>query len=193
MLNYQISFPKLVESAVSDKDGLRFNVLDLSSACDDISELGAVSQFASRELVRIDAGTSVWVMGKLLKFLAFVHGEGVSVRDLSGDNVLVHRERHYVLVFDFCSALLYPEGVPNGERCEDVSEAAKTVIGFLGGDPDGGTIPPDKELTDSRYEDTLRDLASGTVGDALKAHGEFYDLVDTIWERSFRPFTTHPL
>jgi hypothetical protein len=196
LLNYQISFPRLVESFVSgdpEHAGLAVTVVDFAESCEELSELAPVRFIAERDRCRVDAGTSVWILGKLLKVLAFAHSEGVSVGAVTSGNVMVHRDRHYVVVFDWSLAEVHPDGVPSESRCEEISEAARIAIGALGGDPDEGTIPPDDDLADDRYAEMLRDLASGRIGDALKAHGDFYELVDLIWKRGFRPYTTHPL
>jgi len=39
-----------------------------------------------------------WILGKLLKTLIFVHSAGITVNDLSRNNILLNKEEHLVTI-----------------------------------------------------------------------------------------------
>lgn len=193
MLNYQICFPDIVDSFIAAGQGdRRVNVLRFTGV-DDVGELVPLRHVVSRDRVRVDPRTSAWIMGKLLKALAFFHGEGVFVDHLNGDSILIERKQHYVVVFDWVTAAQYPDEVPVDDVVKDISDAAREVIIVLGGDPDMGTLPPDAQLEDGRYAAMLHSLASGRYTDAGEAHAEFYKLIRVLWPRAYHPYTSYPL
>ena len=134
-------------------------------------------------------------MGRLLKLLAFTHGEAIAVRTLTGSNVLLVPDRHFALVFDWSSAMTYPEFIPRAVQTDEVAHAAKAVFAAIGGDPQTGHYPYLRDGDDEsrQYVDFLWRLASGRVSTAEKAHTQFYELVDALYGKKFHPFTTLPL
>lgn len=150
-----------------------------------------LSNLKTRDRLRIALPSSAWVLGRLLKLLAFAHGEGIAVRALTANNVLLEPDRHFVVVLDWTIALTHPtNNVPSQVRAADIASAAQAVFGSIGGDPLTGDFRYDG---DSRYVDFIRRLASARSSNAEKAHDQFYELVDELWGRTFRPFETLPL
>lgn len=193
MLNYQLCFPDIVDSFIAEGQGeRRINVLRFEGV-DDVGELVPIGHIASRDRVRVDPRTSAWMMGKLLKILDFLHGEGVSIRRVTDENILIERKQHYIVFFDWTNATQYPEAVPSDVAEEEISKAAHEVIIILGGDPVTGTLPPDTQLEDDRYAAMLHSLASGGYSDAGEAHAEFYKLIRALWPRAYHPYTSYPL
>ncbi len=192
LLNYQLSFPRLVESFKEEESGLVASVIAFNCV-DDISHLMPIGRIRTKDRVRIDPRTSAWMMGKLLKLLIFAHDHKVAVTRLTGDNILIERDEHYVVVFDWTQAVNYPGGVPLEVVGEDIKRSACEVILALGGDVLTGKLPDDEQLPDTRYQDFLFKLASGDVADAVSAHRDFYSLVWELWPRKYHPYTTYPL
>jgi len=193
--NYQICFPNLVESFISEEQGgRRVVVVSLLGAEDDIGRFVPLSHIISRDRVRIDPKTSAWIMGKFLKLIAFLHDQGISLGFAEGENFLIERKEHYVLFFDFTDAVVHPDNkVPERIAREEISQLAKEVMLVLGGDPDTGKIPPNDQDSDGRYASHIFYLAWGGEQNAGIAHTKFYELVRSLWPSKYWPFTSHPL
>ena len=193
LLNYDLGFPELIESFIcSQQLGRRVNIIAFRNV-DDVSKMIPISNINAKDRLRVDLRTSVWIMGKLLKLLVFTHNEGISVNFLTGKNVLIYPDQHYVLIFDWSGAQIHPEDVPFEIRQLEISRVAQAVIAVLGGDLATGIIPNDGDEAFGRYTDYLLRLARGNESKAERAHMQFYELVDTLWKRGFYPFTTTSL
>ena len=128
-------------------------------------------------------------MGKLLKLLVFTQSNGVLVSSaLIDENILINKERHFVCIFDWSTAIL---DVPTqSEKTAEVSSVAKIALALLGAD-DSGNIPTHEQLVDDRYQDFFKELVSEKYeGDTLTLHARFYELIWALWPRGFYPFTT---
>jgi hypothetical protein len=192
MLNYQLCFPSLIDSFISeDQQGRRINILSLNQTSEKIADLAPISHLVSKERAYIDPRTSAWILGKLLKLLVFAHDQGISVGLISGDNILIQREKHYVSIFDWSQALFNGGGVPEDIASDEISKVTEEVILALGGDIDTGKLLPSDQLVDSQYEDFLKKLLAKKFTNAKEAHEKFYELIRSIWPREFHPFTTH--
>ncbi len=193
-MGYRRFFPRLVESFTDpDQGGRRITILGLSNLVEDISDLVPLGHILSRERSRIDPKTSVWILGKLLKLLHFIYECGVSGAKIDGENILIYRERHNVLLFDWTKATIAPGNITDSIVREEIYHAAREVIMALGGDPDTGELPKDPDLADGRYKELILSFAQGTETDAGKAHERFYASVWKIWPSKFHPFTVHPV
>lgn len=194
-LNYQFCFPHIVESFVLDEQGgRRVNIMSFSEIVkNDLVELVPLEHLRSEDHVRIDPKTSAWIMGKMLKFLVFTHSIGVLVNNLSGTNILINRDGHYVAVFDWLSAKMTDEIDPD-DRSNEISMIATEVVLALNGDPETGEIPADDQLPDDRYANLLKQFINGVYDDALEAHRAFYELIERLWpEGGYHPFGSYDL
>jgi hypothetical protein len=191
-LNYQLGFPEVVDSFIcQEQGGRRINVLAFRNV-EAVGDMVPLT-FITEKKLRVDLRTSAWIMGKLLKLLVFAHSEGIAAGLLTGKNVIIHPKEHYVVIFDWSSALTYPEGIPLEIRRQEISQAAQSIIAVLGGDPETSIFPNDGGEAFGSYTDYLLRLALGDIGNAQKAHADFYELVDNLWKREYYPFTTKPL
>ena len=190
-LNYQLGFPELVASFVSaEQGGRRINILRFRGV-EDVHSMVPLYNLVHRDRLRVDLRTSVWIMGKLLKILAFFHDAGVVVRDLAPGNVLIEPAQRYVVVFNSAKAELMSDGVPPSTVREEIKAAAQCVIETLGGTMEGG-IPDDGSPQHEPYQEHLLQLAREGETNAATAHQRFYEQVDRLWPRGFYPFTTLP-
>ena len=193
LLNYGLGFPELIEDFICPEQGGRqINILAFKNV-DEINRMVPLSNITNRDQKRIDLRSSAWIMGKLLKMLAFTHNQGILVGLLTGNNVLIEPKEHYVVIFDWFFSEISSEMIPREAKREEISAAAKTVITALGGDLETGTFPDDSDEDSLLYTNYLLGLARGKESDAQKAHDEFYKLVDSLWEREYYPFETKPL
>lgn len=193
-LNYQLCFPDLIESFISEEQQKRrINILCMSETSKKLGDLVPLAHLVSKEQVRIDPKTSAWILGKLLKLLVFAHSQDISVGLLTGDNILIHRENHYVTVFDWSQANLIGGGVPENTAAEEIAAVTRAVVIALGGYPETGMLLPDEQLEDGRYEDLLKQLLSREFAAAVDAHKHFYEVIRALWPRVYYPFTTYKI
>lgn len=193
MLNYGLMFPEVIDSFIYQQQGKRkINILAFRNV-DDLYSPKPLSKITEKDRRRVDLFSSVWIMGKLLKLLVFTHSQWISINLISGNNILIVPDKHYVSVLDWSEAKIQDEAISFETRVQEISLAAKAVITVLGGDPDSGIIPDDGEPGQAQYASFLWRLARGGESVALRAHEKFYELVRSLWERKFHPFTTKPL
>lgn len=190
-LNNQLSFPEIVDTFVpADQGGRRVNILRFRGV-DDVRRLVPLQNLVHRDRLRVDLRTSIWIMGKLLKVLTFVHNEGITVGDWSLGNILIEPDLHYVVIFNWADAQLKSDGVPRDTVREEIRSATRCAIEALGGTPEGG-IPDDGDTQHASYQKHLVELAVQGDSSALTAHQAFYALVDSLWPRGYHPFTAYP-
>lgn len=193
--NYDVFFPTVVESFISNTQGdRRVSILGFAEVIENATQLTPLTRLTKVEHVRVDPKTVAWIVGKLLKVLSFAHDQGIANRLVASSNVLIEREQHGVVLFDWTNAQLYPDGrVPTHVSAEEIAQAASLTFTILGGDPEKGVIPESEQLTDDRFVQFLHSLVRGHMSNALKAHGEFYELIYGLWPRGFHKFTTYSL
>ncbi|MCK5475052.1 MAG: hypothetical protein KAI71_00535 [Candidatus Pacebacteria bacterium] len=190
LLNYQLGFPEVVDSFICQEQGRRqINIFAFRNV-DDVADMVPLANITTKDNLRIDLRTSAWIMGKALKLLDFVYGQGISVDLMTGENILINAKQHYVVIFDLVQAQIFEQMVPKDIRGREISQTASAVIIALGGDVKTGIFPEN----DSReYIDYLLQMARGNVSNAKRAHEDFYEIVDRIWKREFYPFTVEQL
>lgn len=191
-LNYDLGFPELVDSFVlTEQGGRRINILAFRSV-ENVSQMVPLSNIIEKDGLRVDLRTSAWIMGKSLKLLAFAHSVGITVGRLDTANILIEPKEHYVVFFDWSNAQTTNTiMIPPQWGQADIAQAAQAVVALVGGDYETGAFPNDASEEYKGYRDNLLDLARGGQHNAQRAHGQFYQLVDALWERAFYPFTTH--
>lgn len=191
LLSYERLFPLVIDSFIPEDQGKRrVNILAFNEV-DGIRTLVPLSNIRTKDRLRVDLRSSAWIMGRLLKLLAFAHGEGITIRTLSGSNILLEPSQHFAVVFDWSSAQMHQSKIPFEDRKRDIASAAKAVFAAIGGDSRTGNFPyvTDDE-DDRRYVEFIWNLARRPQSDAHKIHTEFYVLIEEIFGRKFRPFTT---
>lgn len=192
-LNYYLGFPELVDSFIcNNQGGRRVNIFAFRSVTN-VSNMIPLTYITNKYRLRVDLRTSGWIMGKALKIIDFAHSNGIAVKSTAGNNILIEKDNHYVLIFDWTDAQMYPGEIPIDVRMNDISQAAKAVITVLGGDWKKGRVPNDGEKAFVHYTNFLLRLARGSESNAQRAHANLYEIVDAFWKREFYPFTTEHL
>lgn len=194
-LNYQLAFPQVHESfVVADQGGRRVLVMEIK-AVKELERLVPLSMIRMRDRVRVDLKTGAWMLGKSLKILAFAHDYGVSLGTISGDDIVVERESHLVMFFDWSHATRASGG---GELLKEIVHqeqymlARETVL-VLGGNPSTFTVPESVDDPDGQFQKFVLDLSRGKYASASDAHKNFYHMVEAMWGRKFHPYTSIPL
>ncbi|MES2931229.1 MAG: hypothetical protein V4682_00840 [Patescibacteria group bacterium] len=193
LLNYGISFPILIETFIAKEQGRRRIMVMSFEGVTDITKLVPMSHITTRDRVYVDPRTSAWMLGKLLKLLIFAHDQGIVVGNLDGDNILVERDQHYVVLFDWTTAVRYDSGIPPDVVGKEIAHAAQAVLRALGANPKTGALPESDQLNEGGYQAHLLQLITGKSKDAAHAHADFYGLIRGLWPRSYYPYTTNPL
>ncbi len=185
-LNYQLGFPAVVDTFKSPK---KRQIMILAFEHSTPSAMVPIARMVERDRLRVDIKTSVWMMGKMLKILAFAHSQEISVGLIDSGTILIDPEQHYVNFFDWSEAKIVQPLTEDIKR-QEISEAASVVIEALEGNPDDRTIPNNEGVEGERYCAHLWTLADGLNSDASVAHERFYQFVEGLWKRKFYPFTT---
>lgn len=190
-LNYQLCLPRITDTFVSDSQGSRRIHVVGFHGVDDARRMVPLHFIVDKDKRRVDARTSVWILGKLLKILAFAHSAGVSIGDISPGNILIEPDKHYVVVFNWTQARIYPEGLPDELVRQEIALAAESVLKVLGSE--SGLCADDGLKQFEPYFQYVAKLAAEGGVDAVVAHREFYELADALWPRGYHPFTSLPL
>ena len=189
-LNNHFFFPQLVETFICpEQENRRVTILSFSHIAENLPDLMPIS-FITRDNLRVDPKTSAWIIGKLLKFLVFVHGEGINLGSVvHAENILLNSKEHYVCIFDWTEAQLNNNEVSEESAGKDIAAITKEILTILGASEDG-VLPVDDQLADNQYQDFLGKLLSGDLTKAFNIHNDFYNLIWSIWPRGFHPYTT---
>lgn len=191
LLSYERLFPLVVDSFVSEEQGKRRVTILAFNEVEDVTTMVPLSNILTKDHLRVELRSSAWIMGRLLKLLDFVHGEGITVRSLSGSNILLEPSQHFAVVFDWSSAQMHQAKIPAEDRKRDIASAAKAVFVAIGGDPRTGSFPYETDDEDDhRYVEFIWNLVRRPQSDAEKIHEQFYVLIDELYGRKFRPFAT---
>lgn len=189
-LNYDLSFPEVYDTASLDAN--KANILRFRGVKDVTRVIPLLKVWKSS--MKIDLRTSAWIMGKLLKILAFAHDQDIQVNTITGNNILIEPDQHYVLLFDWSRAVLGK--LSASMKREEVKMAAQCVVRALGGNLDAARVND----ADIPYTDYLHTLYMRGDSDAAKAHKRFYEVVDSlcrnpdsVWKTGFYQFTTMKL
>jgi hypothetical protein len=194
-LSYDLQFPELVDSFIPQQQGgRRVNILAFRNV-EDITFMVPIINITSRDCLRVDLRTSGWILGKLLKLLVLTQSEGISIGLISGNNILIEPDKHYVLIFDWLLSELHSDKLTIEKRRQEISQVAQAVITLIGGNPVTGIIPNDGDESIECYDDytnyILR-LARGNESNVQLAHEGLYKLMARFWH-GYHPFTVKPL
>jgi hypothetical protein len=134
---------------------------------------------------RVDLQTTVWIFGKLLKLLDFIHRQGYALGSMNAGNILLETSLHGVIVLDFSNA------IKSSMTELEVSTAAKVIWEAAG------------DIEDPlEYSVFLKRAMSGARSANL-VYKDLYDLSDQIWpkvptvdgkglKRQFHEFCIYP-
>ncbi len=188
-----MGFPELIEGwACQEQGGRRINILAFRRI-EDVTTVVPLHNITTRDHLRVDLRTSAWIMGKSLKLLVFAHDFDVSVGNVGTRDILIQPDEHYVVFFNWTGAKSHTGGVPSDVKRHDISQAAKAIITIIGGDFEKRAFPNFATERAREYIDFLMALANGKMSDAARVHSNFYELINSIWERKFYPFTSYKL
>lgn len=206
-LGFKYGFPELLDSAIVSIDSLitirddivdwgdqrtrQVNVLGFRNVNSLVNIIPLVKLW--KDSLRVDLRSSAWMLGKLLKLISFAHSNQFEIGDISGNNILIDPNNHYIIAFNWANAIIHEDGVPSSIVKQEIKKAASLIIKALGEDL-SLTIVND---ADNVYVDYIKHLATNGESDTFEAHKTFYEIVDSlcnnpdsVWKPGFYKFTT---
>jgi hypothetical protein len=189
-MNYDLCFPEVVDNFIDEEQGGRRIVILGFRRVENIKKVVPLRYLISpqKDNQRVYVRSSVWMMGKLLKLLAFTHSKGFSFGEITVDKVMIVPDKHYIVLFDWTDGRRCDELTQDIAR-QEISQAAQVVLEAL--DADGEKIPMDDVEGAERYAKQLIHLSRGYEADARLAHQRFYDMVNSLWEPKWLELTTY--
>ncbi len=200
-LHYDWLFPILHESFIITEQGKRrANVLEFVGA--NIADLMPLGQIVQQKQ-RVDLKTSAWIIGRMLKLLAFCASAKVQV-SMTMAKFLLGPEHHHLVLLDWSNALNEYYAIEQEDFNLNISRIGRCGLDLLDVryDETGWTYSypyqenEEKEIT---YIQFLYDMAFlrrqfyRNYHDAYNAHRAFYGVVDDAWNKGYHPFTVYPV
>lgn len=187
---YVYGIPEIIDSSIlgPDQGNRAANILGFRN----VEKISSVIPIIKAcQDYRIDLQSSAWIMGKLLKLIAFANTHNYNIGNISGNNILIEPNEHYVIIFDWSGVVLHEDGVPVSIIRDEIKAAAKVVLRLLD--------DPAKSRTndcDDVYINHLIHLATDGEEVAISAHKNFYEIVDSlcadpnsVWNFGFHKFS----
>jgi hypothetical protein len=172
------------ETGVSDR---QVNILAIQSV-KDVTELYAIAQIINSGR-RVDTRTAIWIFGRMLKLLMFIHPRGYSIGITSG-KMLIHpgteEVLHQAVLFDWTDVKVHGNNTPVSFCQEDIKTSAKTILELLGADYRTGECPYDDEHGFAKYVFGL----TKNDGNTPSIYDSYYRYIYDIFGKEFHPFTT---
>lgn len=190
-LGYIYGFPELCSSDILPDQGFRqVNVIGFHNV-DCLSKIVPLVKLW-KDSLRVDLQSSAWMLGKLLKLIAFAHDNNLEIVDISGNNVLIEPDKHYIIVFNWSDAVVHERGVPLKVAKQEIQKAANLIIRVI-----GDLQAACETRADSAYINYVQHLATGGESDVYNVHKTFYEIVDSLcsnpdstWKPGFHEFST---
>lgn len=177
--HYDWLFAKLKTSFFeSTQDDRIINVFEAPDI--ELDELVPLPKICSK--TQIDARTSVWILGRFLKFYSFFElmaasGDNPVIRYpiFSPDDYLISPQHHRLVYYNF-----------SGDVSDIMAnDYVKSIVDFI---IDWVTIDENDPL-EKEYLDLLKDFSEYGRTMCEEAHKELYQLVDRLWGIKYHPFT----
>lgn len=171
-LHYDWLFPSLVESfVVAEQGDRRVNILALLGA--NVSQVAPLVKFM--EVENVDAKTTVWVLGRLLKLQSFVNEIGIDYT-FSENEVLIDPHHHQVIYLGWNTAKFEENADPR----LNIKLATRAVLEW---GVENGTEG------ETEYYKWLTQLADTGKRDAFVAFEDLYATARNIWgARKYHPY-----
>ena len=176
--HYDWLFARLLSSRMEPTQGdRRINVFSIPDV--DLSELIPLSKLYDD--VEIDVRTSIWILGRLLKFYMFFELLAVEKEEFvarypifSPDDYLIAPEKHRLVYYNF-----------SGDMTDVVAfDYVKAVAEFV-----SSWVIHREDPLEQEYLELLRDLSRFGRETFERAHRELYKLVKKNWGIKYYPFT----
>lgn len=177
-VNYHLLFAKLLSSGLEETQGdRRINIYTVPET--DLDSLVPLSKLYSQ--VQPDVRSSIWILGRLLKFYGMFEIMRVANDDdackypiFSEHDYLIGPRHHRVVYYNY-SGEIY-----DVYATELVSKIAQYILDW---------VVMDGSPESLKYQSLLASFANDGRNTAAEAHKELYDLVRELWGIEYHPFT----
>ncbi len=188
-VHYDWLFPQVVEKFTIPEQGNRMvNILTFPDV--DLHQTFALTQILQNQQ-RTDLRTNVWIVGRMLKLLIFLHENNV-MTPVNLSSFLLEPKNHRLLRLEW-SNIIIGDAPTSTQQSYAIKQTAECALQLLGAErqEEGWCYPYPLEGDESRYIMLLRSLYAGSYQDAHQAHTAFYDTVEDLWGRKYHPFTVY--
>lgn len=176
--HYEWLFANLLSSFLepSQKDR-RINIFEVADT--DFGQLIPLPKLRTK--TEVDARTSVWILGRLLKIYSFyellaVSGDNPVIRyaNFSPGDYLIGPERHRLIYYNHSGAMA------------DVvaTNCVKAIAQFI-----SEWVVIENDPAEQEYYQLLEDFATNGRVTCEEAHAELYQLIGELWGIQYHPFT----
>lgn len=176
---YGTFFPNLVEAVqVEDKRVVLF--LGYHPEIASYAQLRPLSLLTRGS--RVDLKSTVWILGKALKLMRFVHDCGYSIGLVDPSNLFLEPDLHGVFVLDFSGA---SDSITDAQRLEEVKAITRIAWNAAGG-TDTSEPPHDPDIMSKEDHDKFVAFLSSVMDGDADIHGilmALYEMSDSIWPK----------
>lgn len=176
--NYDLLFAKLMSSSMEEsQQDRRINIMTIPET--DLDSITPMSKLTAQ--TEVDVRSSIWVLGRLLKFYGLFEIMRVANNDdackypkFSENDYLIGPRHHRVVYYNYSGEIydVYAK--------EIVSKITQSILGWTVFDGSQESL---------RYQSLLASFANDGRQTAAEAHKELYDLVRELWGIGYWPFT----
>lgn len=183
-LHYDWIFPVLDRTFLTGEDqgGRQMNLLSIQDA--DVADFTPLSKMYSE--YRVDARTSAWMLGRMLKLLTFIEEIDASLI-VHRESIIFEPKMHRLVYIDWINA---NHGNFGMIRSTSIAESVQTfrewTSWYSDFDYDSGYPSDEKE---AQYLHTLQNIEEHSEIGAAWAHRELYKTLDHLWGRNYHPFS----
>jgi hypothetical protein len=191
--NYGAFMPVMVEAMQTDEESARAGVfMGYGPETKSYKELVPLSVALKDQ--RVDLQTALWMLGKYLKVLDFVHVMGFAVNFVDETNFLVETVKHGVFTLNWMYTLEGSDANPESQKADIVNLAG--IVWRASGGTEKSDPPYDEAImSKAGYDEFVAFLKRLLAGDTKPAGDEMtalYEMADRIWTRVDDPGGYNP-
>jgi hypothetical protein len=183
MPHYGAFFPTMVQTMQTEEDEPRSGVfMGYNPAVSTYKQLVPLSVALAGK--RVDLQTGLWMLGKSLKVLEFVHAIGLTVGFVDESNLLLETALHGVFILNWMDAI--EESATEEDKKAEIKKIAEIVWRAVGGTEKSDPPYDEKVMSKTGYDEFVAVLKRLMSGDAKSAGDEMtalYEMADRIWAR----------
>ena len=185
-LHYDWLFPVLEESFLvgPDQGGRQMNLLSIRDA--DVKDFVPLAKMFDD--YRVDARTSAWMLGRMLKLQTFIEQCRASFC-AHRDYIVFEPKEHRLVYLNWIDASINPRTLGDNVASLAESVACFTCWTNWYSEEEGLEYDPDRFENEKKQLKCYNFLAEYPELDAVEAHRMLYETLDSVWGRSYHPFT----
>lgn len=186
LIHYDWLFPVLEDSFLTgpEQGGRQMNLLSICDA--HVADFVPLAKMFSD--YRVDARTSAWMLGRMLKLQTFVEQCGASFC-AHRDYIIFEPKSHRLVYLNWLDATRNPDNFRDNVASLKESATCFTCWTNWYSEEEGLEYDSDRFTNEEELLETYRFLAEYPEIDAIEAHRILYKTLDSLWGRNYHPFT----